>query len=61
MEGQQTPLLLPPGLDPIDTTVQNLLQGLSERASATARLQSRAWSGPEPWPDWTQAQQEMGL
>ena len=55
MEGQQTPLLLPPGLDPIDTTVQTLLQGLSERASATARLQSRAWSGPELWPDWTQA------
>ncbi|MGB1417092.1 MAG: sensor histidine kinase [Synechococcus sp.] len=55
MEGRDSPRLLPPSLDPVQTPIQTLLKGLSDRAAATATLQERPWSAPTNWPAWTQA------
>lgn len=55
MEGRQSPLLLPPSLEPVEAPIQTLLSRLSERAAATAKLQDRPWVGPTTWPAWTQA------
>lgn len=60
MEGRQSPLLLPPSLDPVEAPIQTVLRGLSERAAATAKLQERPWSGPQTWPRWTQAMASDG-
>jgi signal transduction histidine kinase len=51
--GEATPLLLPPSLgnasaQPLATQLQPLLQ----RATATATLQGRPWSGPDQLPQW---------
>ncbi|MAR07866.1 MAG: two-component sensor histidine kinase [Cyanobium sp. NAT70] len=48
-----SPLLLPPGLSPASSSVQDLLKPLVDRAAATATLQGRPWQGPNQWPAWT--------
>ena len=54
IEGSQSPLLLPPSLEPVEAPIHTLLSRLSERAAATAKLQDRPWVGPTRWPSWTQ-------
>ena len=47
-------LLLPPNLDDQkEITVQSLLRPILERGKANAKLESRDWSEPSFWPDWT--------
>lgn len=59
--GSPTPLLLPPVLSkgPL-LTVKSLIKPLIDRASATAHLQGRTWSGPSEWPDWTNQPRPSG-
>ena len=49
-------LLLPPNLDKdAKITIQNLLLPILERGKANAKLENRAWTQPNVWPDWTLA------
>ena len=51
--GSDSPLMLPPGLSPVNVNMRELLEPLIERAAATASLQGRLWHGPEQWPEWS--------
>ena len=47
-------LLLPPNLEnEKKITLQNLLIPILERGKANANLESRKWTEPSFWPDWT--------
>lgn len=51
--GPESPLMLPPGLSPVNVSMRELLEPLIERAAATAALQGRTWHGPVQWPEWS--------
>lgn len=50
-------LLLPPMLPSRQKqSLRSLLAPLADRAAATATLQGRSWSSPQPWPDWSEVE-----
>jgi signal transduction histidine kinase len=49
---EPAPLMLPPDSRAMDTSLQQQLMPLIERAKAMATLQGRPWHGPDQWPAW---------